>query len=53
MLRLSWLVRAFIAACLLLISASFACGQIINASADQQVPIPAPDTIIFTCLLRP
>ncbi|MGH9354576.1 MAG: hypothetical protein ACRD10_00420, partial [Terriglobia bacterium] len=40
MLRLSWLVRVYISACLLLISTSFACGQIINASADQQAPIP-------------
>ena len=40
MLRLSWLARVFIAACLLLISASFCFGQIINASADQSAPIP-------------
>src|SRR5579875_2536904 len=37
---LRWLVRALVSACLLLISTSFCPGQIINASADPQAPIP-------------
>jgi len=40
MLRLSWLVRVFVSACLLLISTSFCLGQVTNVTADQQAPIP-------------